>query len=110
MPKPQSALSCVEDRHFNEERSTGPSYCSHFLPCQLSKLRMMFLFVLQFICCKMVDLPQTHTWSAAPLISPKAVNTVAKAAFESKKWEAGGQRRKHRKASFSMRELTFDQK
>lgn len=63
------ALSCVEDRDENEEHSTGPSYCSHFLPCQLSKLRMMFLFVLEFICCKMLDLAQTNTCCADPLIS-----------------------------------------
>lgn len=90
VPQSQSTLSCVEDKDFNEEHSTGPSYCSHFLPCQLCKLRMMFLFVLQFICCKMVDLAQTNTWCTAPPISPKAVNTVVRAVFESEKWEVGG--------------------
>lgn len=85
MPESQSALSCVEDRHFNEEDNAGPSYCSHFLPCQLSKLRMMFLFVLQFICCKMVDLTQANTWCAASPISPEAVNTGMKPAFETNK-------------------------
>lgn len=92
VPQSQSALSCVEDKDFNEEHHTGPSYCSHFLPCQLCKLRMMFLFVLQFICCKMVDLAQTNTWCTAPPISPKAVNTVVRAAFESEKWEVGGKK------------------
>lgn len=92
MPQSQCALSCVEDKDFNEEHGTGPWYCSHFLPCQLCKLRMMFLFVLQFICCKMVDLVQTNTWYTASPISPKAVNTVVRAVFESEKWEVGGKK------------------
>lgn len=85
LPQSQSAFSCVEDKDFNEEHGTRPTYCSHFLPCQLCKLRMMFLFVLQFICCKMVDLAQTNTWCTAPPISPKAENTVVRAVFESEK-------------------------
>lgn len=90
VPQSQYALSCVEDKDFNEEHGIGPSYCSHFLPCQLCKLRMMFLFVLQFICCKMVDLAQTNTWCIAPPVSPKAVHTVVRADFESEKWDVRG--------------------
>lgn len=91
----QFALSSVEDRDVNEEHSTGPSYCSHFLPCQLSKLRMIFLFVLHFICCKMLDLAQTNTWCADPPITPKAVNTVVRAVSESEEREVGVKKWKH---------------
>lgn len=55
----------------------------------------MFLFVLQFICCKMVDLAQTNTWCTAPPISPKAVKAVVRAVFESETWEVGGKKWKH---------------
>lgn len=55
----------------------------------------MFLFVLQFICCKMVDLAQTNTQRTASPFSPKTVNDVARAVFESKKWEVGGLKLKH---------------
>lgn len=88
----------------------GPLYCSHFLPCQLCKLRMMFLFVSQFICCKMVDLAQMNTWCTAPPISPRAVNTVARAAFEGEPWEVGGEKWKHLSGFiFLLRYLTSDQ-
>ncbi len=105
LPQSQSALSCAEDRDFNEEPCTEPSHCSHFLPCQLCKLRMMFLFVLQFICCKMVDLAQTNTRCTAPPISPKAVNTVVRAVSESEKWEVGGKKWKHLN-SFTFHEIS----
>lgn len=51
---------------------------------------MMFLFVLQFICCKIVDLASTTIWCTAPPISPKAVNTVLELFFKAQKWEVGG--------------------
>lgn len=81
------ALSCVEDRDEDEEHITRPSYCSHFLPCQVSKLRMMFLFVFRCICCKMLDLAQTNTWCTDSFIRPKTGNTVVGLVFESQKWE-----------------------
>lgn len=89
-PQSQSALSCVEDKALNEERATGAGYCSHFLPCQLCKLRMMFLFVLHFICCKVLDLAQNDTRCTAPPI--KAVSAVVRAGFEGEKREVVGQK------------------
>lgn len=42
VPQSQPALLCVRGSQFNEEHEAGPLYCSHFLACQFSKLRMMF--------------------------------------------------------------------
>lgn len=89
----QFALPREEDRDggVNEEHTAGPSYCSHFLPCQLPKLWMMFLFVLHFICCKMVDLAQTNTWCADP---PNAVNPVVRTSFWKRETGSGWQEMK----------------
>lgn len=98
----------MEDKDFNEEHSIGPLYCSHFLPCQLCKLRMMFLFVLQFICCKTVDLAQTNTWCTAPPISPKVLSWELFLKVRNEKWV---ERNKNIwTVSFFMTYLTCDQK